>query len=133
MKYLSLDIGEKRTGVAISDELGITVRPSVALLADDTFLEKLGAVIEKEKPEKIIVGVPRHQNGEESEKAEQIKKFAKIIHHEYNLPVDFEDESATSIEAEQRLKEKGLSIAEIKEKVDAEAAAIILESYLKRI
>lgn len=132
MKYLALDIGDKRTGVAVSDELGITTHPVAVLEVGKTFLENLGEIIKSEKPEEIIIGVPRHQSGDESQVISQIREFAKVIHHEYNLPVDFEDESATSIEAERRLKEKGMTVQEIKDNVDGEAAAIILESYLKR-
>jgi putative Holliday junction resolvase len=132
MKYLALDIGEKRTGVAVSDELGITVRPVTTLETGNSFLEKLGEIIKSEIPETIVVGIPRHQGGGEGVKADHIREFAKVIHHEYNLPVDFEDESATSVEAERRLKEKGMSIQEIKDNIDAEAAAVILESYLRR-
>jgi len=132
MKYLALDIGDKRTGVAISDDLGITVRPAAVIEVGELFLERLGEIIKNENPDILVVGVPRHQSGDESEKVEQIRKFAKILHHEYNLPVDFEDESATSVEAERRLKEKGMSLQEVKNNVDAEAAAIILEGYLAR-
>jgi len=132
MKYLSLDVGEKRIGVAVSDESGIVVRPLLTLDLKADLIHRLGEIVHEEKPEMIIVGVPRHQNGEESKAAAEIKEFAKGLHHEYNIEVDFEDESGTTIEAERRLKEAGKDIKEIKKLVDAEAAAVILESYLGR-
>lgn len=130
MKYLALDIGEKRIGVAVSDEEGIIARPLLTLSVSPSLMTKLGEIIDKEKPAKIILGLPRHQNGEVSEVAKDIRKFATGIKHEYNVEVDFEDESGTSVEAGRRLREKGLNPFEIKEKVDSEAATIILESYL---
>lgn len=131
MKYLSLDVGEKRVGVAVSDEAGIVVRPLLMLELRADLIHRLGEVVHKEKPEMIIVGIPRHQNGEEGEEAAKIREFAKGLHHEYNIEVDFIDESATTIEAEKRLHEAKKSEKEIKELVDAEAAAVILESYLR--
>lgn len=132
MKYLALDIGEARIGVAASDEDGIITRPLLALSVDHELMERLGKVIDEEKPQKVIFGIPRHASGQEAVVAEEIREFAKGVSLEYNVEVDFEDESATSIEAEKRLKESGKSISEIKKLIDAEAAAIILEAYLAR-
>lgn len=132
MKYISLDIGEKRVGVATSDDSGIIASPHSVISVSESFLEDLGKIIKLESPDKVVLGLPRHQNGQESKEAEHIREFAKVIQHEYNVEVDFEDESATSIEAERRLKERGLTPLEIKKQVDAEAAAVILEGYLAR-
>lgn len=133
MKYLSLDVGEKRVGVAVSDEAGIIARPLLTLMMNEKFMEDLGKLISSEKPNRIIFGIPRHQSGEEGSESKKIREFAHAVNHEYNIEVDFEDESVTSIEAEKRMKDKGLSREEIKEKIDSEAACIILESYLERI
>ena len=130
MKYLALDIGEKRTGVAVSDDSGIIARPLTILSTGDRFLIKLGEIIDAEKPQMIIFGIPRHQNGDEGEMGAQIRELAKGIKHEYNIEVDFEDESGTSIIAEERLKQSGVRGKELKGKTDAEAAAVIMESYL---
>lgn len=132
MKYLALDIGEKRVGLAVTDESGIIARPLLTLNVDEGFLEKLGEVLMVQKPNVVILGIPRHQTGEEGKMAGQVRSFAEIIKHEFSVEVDFEDESATSIEAEQRLKSRGLNAEEIKKEVDAEAATIILEAYLAR-
>jgi putative Holliday junction resolvase len=130
LKYLSLDIGEKRIGVAVTDDAGIISRPLMILHTEDNFMERLGEILDVEKPGMIIFGIPRHQNGAEGEMGGQIRELAKGIKHEYNIEVDFEDESGTSVIAEERLREAGKRGEEIKEALDAEAAAIILESYL---
>lgn len=132
MKCLALDIGEKRIGLAVCDESGIVVSPLKYLLVGHDILTNLGSVIASENPKKVIFGIPRHASGEEAVFAEQIREFAKVVHHEYNIEVDFEDESGTTIEAEKRLAESGKNLQEIKELVDSESACVILESYLAR-
>ena len=132
MKFISFDIGSKRIGVAVSDESGIIAQPLLTLNVSDNLFTKIGEIIEAEKPQIAIFGIPRHQNGEEGEMSGQVREFAKGVKHEYNIEVDFEDESGTSIEAERRLKLQGSDPRKIKEIVDAEAACVILESYLSR-
>lgn len=132
MKYIAVDIGEKRIGLAVSDESGIIARPLFSIETNNSIFAKFGAVIREEKPDLVIFGLPRHESGEESKAASQIREFAKGIHFEFGVDIDFEDESGTSLEAEKRLKQRGLSVEEIKKEVDAEAAAVILESYLRR-
>lgn len=132
MKYIAFDIGTKRIGVAVSDESGIIARPLLTLPVRDNLFSEIGHIIDSEKPEMAIFGIPRHQDGKEGEAAAQIREFAKGVGHEYNISVDFEDESGTSIVAEERLKNSGKTEKEIKGLVDAEAACVILESYLAR-
>ena len=132
MKYLALDIGQSKIGVATTDDSGIVATPKCYLETKNDLIHRLGEIIEQERPQRLIVGLPRHQSGEVNESAEQIKEFAKGLHHEYNLEVDFEDESGTTKIAEERLRAAGKSAREIKELVDAESAAVILESYLAR-
>ncbi len=130
MKYLALDIGERRTGVAVTDAEGIIVRPLITLATENSFLERLGEVIDSEKPDMIIFGIPRHQSGDEGKAAKEIRELAKGVKHEYNIQVGFEDESGTTLLAEERMKEAGVAPKDMKTKVDAEAAVVILESYL---
>lgn len=132
MKYIAFDIGTERIGVAVSDESGIIARPLLTLPVTHDLFPKIGELVDSEKPQMAIFGIPRHQSGDEAVVAEEIREFAKGVGNEYNIEVDFEDESGTSIEAEKRLKESGKSIKEVKEMVDAEAACVILESYLAR-
>lgn len=132
MKLLALDIGEKKVGVAKSDENQIVVSPLPYIEIGHRLLGDLGKIIKEEEINKVVLGLPRHQSGDVAVFAEQIKEFAKVIEHEYNVLVEFEDESGTTIEATRRLKEAGKTESEIKELVDSESACVILESYLKR-
>lgn len=131
MKFLALDFGEKRVGVAVSDEEGIIARPLTVVQVTENLMGELGNIVKEEKPSKIVVGLPRHMSGELGSHAENVKKFAEGLVHEFNLKVDFQDESLTSVEAEKRLREMGFDSKKIKEMVDAEAAALILEDYLE--
>lgn len=130
MKYLALDMGEKRIGVAVTDEGGIIARPLQTLQVSENLMSQIGKVIAEESPEKIILGLPRHMNGDESTAVPGIRDFAKGLKHEFGIEIDFQDETVSSIEAERRLKDRGVEKEKIKEMVDAEAAAVILEDYL---
>jgi putative Holliday junction resolvase len=130
MKYLALDMGEKRIGVAVTDEEGIIARPLLTIPNSPALMSDLGKIIKEEAPARIILGIPRHMSGDESQKATQIREFAKGIEHEFGVEIDFQDETASSIEAEKRLTERGTKGEEMKKSVDAEAAAVILEDYL---
>jgi putative Holliday junction resolvase len=132
MKYLALDIGEVRVGVAVSDDSGIVATPLTFLHVGPKLMSELGELIQTEKPRVLVFGTPRHQNGEEGKMVPQIRAFAEVAKHEYNVEVEFEDESGTTLEAERRLAERKVSQDKYKELVDAEAAAVILESYLAR-
>jgi putative holliday junction resolvase len=133
MKYISFDIGSERIGVAVSDESGIIARPLLTLAVEHDLFSKIGEIMEAEKPSVAIFGIPRHQSGDEAASAKHIREFAEGVSHEYSIDVDYEDESGTSIEAERRLKERGVDSRKMKEMVDAEAACVILASYLSRV
>lgn len=132
MKYLAFDIGTKRVGLAVSDDAGIIARPLFAVEVEAGLFAKIGQVIQAEKPDVAVFGIPRHLSGEEAAEAAQIREFAEGIKNEFNVKIDFEDETGTSLEAERRLKERGEDFINNKGLVDAEAAAIILEGYLAR-
>lgn len=132
MKYLALDVGEKRIGIARSDDSGIIATPLSVVEVDEAVLANLGKIIEEEQPDCIIFGIPRHADGNESKFAKDIREFAKNVKHEFGVRVDFEDEYGSTKIAEERLREAGKSPREIKKYDDAFAAEVILESYLKR-
>lgn len=128
MKYLGLDIGEKTVGVAESDS-GIVASPMEALEMGADFMQLLGSVIETEKPDVIVFGIPRHQDGSENSFAKDIRKLAEGVHHEFDIKVDFADEYGTTKEAEERLRRAGVDERDLKKYDDSMAAVIILENY----
>ncbi|MDO8507579.1 MAG: Holliday junction resolvase RuvX [bacterium] len=131
-KFIALDIGEKRVGVAHSDDMGSFAFPLMTLNADENIGAELDKVIHDEKPEKIVVGQPRNMDGTLGFQAERVKEFVKKYLTSYDTLVDYEDESVTSIEAEKLMKMEGKDPRKEKSLIDMYAAKIILESYLER-
>lgn len=132
MKYLALDVGEKRIGIARSDDSGIIATPIGVVEVDDATLRNLGKIINEEEPDCIVFGIPRHEDGNESKFAHEIRDLAEVVKNEFNVKIDFEDEYGTTKVAENRLREAGKSPREIKKYDDAFAAEVILESFIAR-
>jgi putative Holliday junction resolvase len=120
MSLIGLDLGEKRVGVAISRS-GIIAEPLTTLNFDDNFLGELKNICQEEEAEKIIIGLPKSLSGKENAQEQKIKKIAKDIEEKMGTSVELIDESFTSKIAQDRLG---------RNKVDEEAATIILESYI---
>ena len=124
MKVIGIDYGAKRVGTALSDERGMFAFPKMTLLNNKTLIPDLVAFIQKERVEKIVVGESKNFQGKENPIMRGARYFAKELEQETKLPVHFEPEWYTSVEARR--------LTEMDGEVDAEAAAIILGSYLKK-
>ncbi|MDR1300746.1 MAG: Holliday junction resolvase RuvX [Candidatus Nomurabacteria bacterium] len=135
MKVIGLDIGAKRIGIATaSSDVKIAVPHAVVSVGEnlgETF-EELKNIILAEKTEVIIVGLPRNSKGEETKQSQLVKKFMTDFESAVDLqqPIYYQDESLTSVIAEERLGATGRDFD--KGKIDSEAAAIILTDYLER-
>jgi len=129
---LALDVGKKRIGLAISDELGITAQGLETLqrsrIRED--LEKLGSIASRLNANVLLVGRPLHMSGSESRQSEYTKEFAERLGRWIGLPVVYWDERLTSAEAERLLRTAGVSLEGKKAAVDRLAAILLLESYL---
>ncbi len=129
---LALDVGRKRIGLAVSDELGITAQGLETLqrsrIRED--LEKLGAIAKSYNAHLLLVGRPLHMSGSESRQSEYTREFAERLGNCIGLPVVYWDERLTSAEAERMLRTAGASLEEKKGAVDRLAAVLLLESYL---
>ena len=132
MKYLALDYGTKRTGVAVSDPDGIMAFPRCTLHKEtrDGFFADLLALIEKEAPDAIVLGYPLYTDGTECLTTRQVRNFAASLKRRCPLPLYYMNEVLSSADAEGRLAQAGLRSRAIKEVVDQEAAVLILESFL---
>jgi putative Holliday junction resolvase len=131
MKYLGIDYGTKRIGVAQSDESGTIAFP---LGVVDAGLGAVGAVAQLAKDnriEKIVIGESRNFKGAPNIVMGDIEQFKKSLAEVTGLPVDYEPEFMTSVQAaRQGLDKRGEGTK--KEEVDASAAALILQAYLDR-
>lgn len=132
MKYLALDYGLKRTGIAVSDDGGSMAfpRPALAMRGKDIFLAEVLALVERENAQALVVGLPIRGNGEESESTRRSRNIAALLARRIPLPIYLMNEYLSSHEAETRLRESGAGGKKLKQKLDSAAAAAILESFL---
>lgn len=131
-RTISLDIGTKTIGVAVSDELGVTAT-GVCTISRETEkkdLAQLRDITEGYSPCEILVGMPYNQNGSLGSRAKAIKKFSERIRDSLGLPVKYWDESFSTRTAEQTLIESGMGRKKRKTVIDKMAATIILQEYL---
>jgi putative Holliday junction resolvase len=126
---MGLDIGERRVGVAMSDPLGVSAFPLEVLEKVDP-VGLRGYVEEKARQgvEVVVIGLPLNRKGEEGEQARRTREYARAVEELEGVEVVLWDERLSTVEAQRKLKEAGRSLKG--RKVDAEAAAVILESYL---
>lgn len=131
MKLLSLDIGKKRIGVAISNS-GIIAREyeTIKNTSIKDVITYVDDVITKEEIEKLIVGLPKSMDGQDSEYTKYVRDFTKEIANHLKIDIIFEDERLTTNEAKRQLINVGASDEEIKNRIDQYSAKLILDQYL---
>ncbi|MEO8481424.1 MAG: Holliday junction resolvase RuvX [Acidobacteriota bacterium] len=141
MRFLGVDYGRKRIGLALSDATGTLARPWETIGAGATpaasarlvrsRVERFARETLGDEPiEAIVVGLPRRLNGTDNEQTAGARTFAAVLADVTGIPVHLQDERLTSHEAEMRLSEQERDWRARKEKLDAAAAAIILQDYL---
>jgi len=124
MKYLGIDFGSKRIGLAVSDETGRLAFPHSVILNSKNILDEVSELIKKEKIDEIVIGESNNFTGEPNKIMAEIEKFKNEITEKTKLKVYFESEFMTSVQAKQIQGENLMH--------DASAAAIILQSFLDR-
>ena len=132
---LGLDIGDARTGVAISDELGVAAHPlcTIQRKSRKAVLAELEELVTAHKVEQIVVGLPLQLDGETGTQAQKVKKFAEKLKQHIKLPIVFWDESFTTFEASQILRGTKKRRKKRKQVIDQVAAVLILEGYLEEL
>lgn len=126
---LALDVGSRRIGLARADTGTKIAFPVGTLSVDGLELEHLGQIIAEIEPMAIVVGYPRNQSGEPTAQTESILAFTERLRTLWSGEVIFQDESLTSVIAEQRLQQRGSKYE--KADIDSEAAAIVLQDYIE--
>jgi len=138
MRTVGLDIGERRIGVAVSDATGTLARPLGVLRPAGLDVDALDVVVqeiarlagEEDGVGAIVIGLPRRLDGTPSEMTPRVEQFARALGTKTSLPVALQDERLSSREAESRLALRDKNWRSRKAKLDAAAAAIILQDYL---
>ena len=123
-----LDVGERRIGVALADTVVRIAVPYDTFEVDGSEVKFIAELVVREGADKLVLGFPRNQQGEATAQSEFVEKFAEQLTD--IAEVVYQDESLTSVAAEQRLKSRGRPYA--KGDIDKEAASIILQDYLEQ-
>jgi len=134
LRILGIDLGERRIGISISDELGITAQglPTIKSINEIEDLKNIKEIIDKYGVEKIVLGFPINMNGSSGVQAKKAILFAEKLKSSFQLPVELEDERLSTSKAEKFLIETDRSRKKRKKVVDKISAIIILQSFLDR-
>jgi putative holliday junction resolvase len=134
VRSLGLDVGDRRTGVALSDPLGILASPLLVFEHTDDAgdITCILNMVRQYSVEIIIVGLPQSMNGSLGIQAEKVQAFTEKLKLASSVPVEYRDERLTTVEAKRMMDESGIRKSSRNKKVeyDAAAAAVILQSYL---
>ena len=134
MRYLGVDLGRARIGLALADDVLGTARAHRTLrrrgLAQD--LAAIARIAGEYEVSLAVLGLPLNMDGSEGPSARLARGFAPRLEEALRVPVELFDERLSTFEAESRLRERGLSAQDRRAVVDAEAAAVILQGWLDR-
>lgn len=132
MKIMGIDLGKARTGVCVSDLSGFLAGRSITIIEHNRqrLLEAICREIQQEKPARVVVGLALNMNGTEGPKALECREFAQQLHDACGLEVVLWDERGSSVTANRILSDAGKKRDKQRQRVDAVAAQVILQSYL---
>lgn len=137
MKYLGFDLGTKTLGVSISDKNAVIALPLTTIRYNendyDYLLNQINRIIEEEKPDRIVLGLPKNMNNTLGERAQNSLDFKKLLENKFNLDVIMQDERLSTVEVHKFLIDKDVTRKKRKKVVDKMASQIILQSYLDMI
>jgi putative Holliday junction resolvase len=130
---MALDIGTKRVGVAMSDEMGWTAQPLevVPRRPEAGFVRRVKELIDQHQVRRLILGLPVRLDGTVGPEAQAVLQLAERLKTEIDVPIETWDERLTTTEAEDVLLEADVSRKKRKQVIDKIAAALILKSYLE--
>jgi putative Holliday junction resolvase len=132
MRYLAIDYGTKRTGLAICDPAETIVSPLAVLEGQKELLKKIADVAKANGVEAIVLGLPLNMDDSEGPQAKLVLNFADQLKEHLDIPIHFQDERLSSFGAEDKLATAEFTRAKKRKRLDAVAAAEILEAFLER-
>ena len=126
-------MGQKRIGIAVTDQEETMAFPErvISRRGNKPDCQTLSRLVQELRIERVIVGLPLAMSGEAGPNAERAKRFGESLGRTLSVPVEFQDERMTTIEAAERLSAAGVPWQRQKQRIDAAAAAVILEDYLR--
>ena len=132
MKVMALDYGDARTGVAVSDPSGMIVGFTTVISEwnREKAADKVAALVQEKKPERLIMGFPKNMDGSEGDSAKNARSFGELLKQKTGLELIMQDERGTTMTAHRYLNETNTRGKKRKAVVDSVAAVIILQDYL---
>jgi len=130
MRLICIDLGDKRTGLAICDSQEIIASPLEVIEGGGDLADKILETIKQYQAEGIVFGLPLNMDDSESDRSAKVRKFAGELAKKTALPIFFQDERLSSFSAQQKLGRTGLTHKKKKNRLDAIAAAEILKEFL---
>ena len=133
MRYLAIDHGQKRTGLAISDASETLVSPHsvIETASEEELLRRISDVLVAEGIDAIVVGLPINMDGTESDRSRKVRQFVLVMQEQTDKPVHLHDERLSSFEAGYLVGDLELTRKKKKKRLDAIAAASILRSFFE--
>jgi len=132
MRYLAIDYGTKRTGLAICDPSETIVSPLIVIRSRKELPAKISEIVKTENVGAVILGLPLNMDDSKGSQAQLVLKFAKHLKSHLEVPVYLQDERLSTYSAEEKLSLANLTKSEIVDRLDAVAAAEILEAFLEQ-
>jgi putative Holliday junction resolvase len=134
VRYLGVDVGRARIGLALADDVLRTARPlrAVARRDEAATVADIAASVREYEVDRLVVGLPLNMDGSEGPSARHARAFADRLSAALGIPAVLHDERLSTFEAETRLRDQGFSGKDRRSRVDAEAAAVILQGWLER-
>lgn len=130
-RRIAFDYGDARIGLAVCDPDGILSSPLPAIRTGDPKLfASIEKVLDEYQPVAIYIGLPLHMSGESGDSAEKARAFGEEVSNRFKIPVHFIDERLSTVLAQRKLKDAGVSSRDSKELIDSMAAVSILEQGL---
>lgn len=131
---MGLDVGSKTVGVAVSDPFGWTAQGVEIIPIDEEIeqfgLERLGELVAEYKVEAFVLGLPKNMNNSIGPRAEASQRYGQLILDQFDIPVFYQDERLTTVQAERMLIANDVSRKKRKKVIDKLAAVLILQNYL---
>jgi putative Holliday junction resolvase len=132
MRYLAIDYGTKRSGLAICDADETITSPLTVIHGQKELIKKITKLVETEGVGAIVLGLPLNMDDSQGPQAKLVLKFAERLRKNLHIPVHLQDERLSSFGAEEKLASAGLTKEKQKDRLDAIAAAEILEAFLEQ-
>ena len=134
-RFLAIDHGEKRVGLAISDPNKIISKPLKTLILSDLqyFYQELLKIISDYDIEKLVIGLPVSMDGKKTQQTTKVEEFKTYLQNKIDIPIVMFDERLSSISAKKSLISQGVKTGYNKSQIDQTAAAIFLQQYIDTI